>query len=71
MDGYNVTKNIKKRLPIWLIGFLILLFIDEYIKEGYLFKPSDIFKPLTHENIIVIITIALIITLIYNRFINR
>jgi len=71
MNGYNPLKNIKRRLPIWLIGFIILLFIDEYIKEGYLFKLSDIFKPLTHENIIIIIVTILITTLLYNQFINR
>ncbi|RLG98318.1 hypothetical protein DRO29_01175 [Candidatus Bathyarchaeota archaeon] len=61
MNGYEPLKNFKRRLPVWLIGLIVLTLIDEYVKEGYWFKPSDVLKPLTHENIIVILIIAVII----------
>jgi len=46
----NKPKTLK-RLMLWNIGLMILLLVDEYIKEGYFIKMSDFLKPLTHENL--------------------
>ena len=43
-----------KRLMLWNIGLMILLLLDEYIKEGYLIKASDFLRLLTHENLLLI-----------------
>jgi hypothetical protein len=47
----DTTKTLK-RLMLWNIGLIILLLLDEYIKEGYLIKISDFLKLLTHENLL-------------------
>jgi len=60
LRSYQPLKNIRKRLPIWIFGTIVLLLIDEYVKEGYVFDIHDIVKPLTHENIIVILIAILI-----------
>jgi hypothetical protein len=41
-----------KRLMLWNIGLMILLLLDEYVKEGYLIKISDFLKLFTHENLL-------------------
>jgi len=62
--GYNPLKNICKRIHLWYILFIVLILFDELLKEDYLFNPSDILKPLTHENILILGTIVYIISLI-------
>lgn len=59
LERYNPLKNIHRRLTFWLIFIICGLLADEYIKEGYLFKVSDVFIPCTHENIIVLLLIIL------------
>jgi len=48
-------KKIHLRLPILLIGLAVLLVIDEYIKEGYLFDLRDVFIVGTHEFVVVVL----------------
>ena len=59
----DVIKSIK-RLIAWNIALVIMLLIDEYIKEGYLIKIDDFIKPLTHENILSILITTLIILIV-------
>jgi len=54
-------KNIRKRIHWWYAWIIVLLLVDEYIKEGYLIKPSDFLKPLTHENLLLLATLTYII----------
>ena len=61
----ELYKRVKLRLRIWIAGLIVLLLIDEYIKEGYLFKLSDVFCIGTHENIISMLIIAWIIAEIF------
>ena len=51
---YFIMDTIKtlKRLMLWNIGLMILLLLDEYVKEGYLIKISDFLKLFTHENLL-------------------
>jgi len=64
----ELTKKWAKRLILWLGGIIILLLLDEKIKEGYWFKPEEIVIPFTHENIITALLIAiLILVYIYKR----
>ena len=44
--------------------------IDEYLKEGYIFDVSDVLKPLTHENIIVILLGILLIYTFLKRYLK-
>jgi hypothetical protein len=53
-----------KRLMMWIIGLLSLILIDEYIKEGYLINYYDFIKPLTHENILLILATILIMLIV-------
>lgn len=56
----ELIKKWKTRLKLWLIGLTILLLIDEYIKEGYLFKIEDVWNTnITHEKIILLLVIIL------------
>jgi len=59
----DIVKVIK-RLIAWDIVLVIMLLVDEYIKEGYLIKIDDFIKPLTHENILSILITTLIILIV-------
>jgi len=59
----DVVKAIK-RLIAWDIVLVIMLLVDEYIKEGYLIKIDDFIKPFTHENILSILITTLIILIV-------
>lgn len=41
------------RLEWWLLWWIIGVLVDEYLKEGYVFKPSDVLKFPTHESLLV------------------
>lgn len=61
-------KKVFTRLWFWLVWAVIGLLIDEYIKEGYLFKLEDIFNAnITHEKIIVSLIILLITIMIRKK----
>lgn len=57
-DEYEPFKNIDKRVVWWMIWINGLLLLDEFLKEGYLINISDFLKPFTHENLMLINTIA-------------
>ena len=57
----DLHKHFRERLNVWLGGGISLLLIDEYVKEGYFFKPSDVVYPGTHENLITLLFILLLI----------
>jgi hypothetical protein len=59
----NAIKTLK-RLMLWNIGMIILLLLDEYIKEGYLIKISDFLKPFTHENLLSMGLMSLVIIIL-------
>lgn len=45
-----------ERLNFWVFLGIVGVLIDEYIKEGYLLKFSDILAPfITHEQILVVL----------------
>lgn len=52
-------------LVLWLPVFIV---IDERLKEGYYIKLSDFRKPLTHENLLAVLTtLAALMGLIFGR----
>jgi hypothetical protein len=59
--------KIMKRIITWIIIVLLGVFVDEYVKEGYIFNPNDIVKIATHENIVLILLLVLIVTVLYGR----
>ena len=81
----SLQKQWKKRLPLWIAGLLVFIFlfkynfifalawviifilIDEKIKEGYWIKKSDFKKPLTHEFLILIMSIINIIIIFMKK----
>ncbi len=64
----ELKKKIWRRTEFWLIWITIGLLIDEYIKEGYLFKLKDVWNThITHEKIIVSLIILLIIIMVKKR----
>lgn len=67
----DLRKKWRNRAIIWLIWLIAMLLTDEYIKEGYFFKLSDIIIPGTHEFLITIAAIILIILSINKRYKNR
>ena len=60
----ELRKNIRKRLHLWFIFAIIFLLLDEYLKEGYLFKIEDVAKLFTHEFLITITIFSYLIYLI-------
>jgi hypothetical protein len=68
MDIKNATKNITVRAIAFIATAIAFTLLDEYLKEGYVFRPDEIFIPLTHENITLILTVVLIlITAVWRR----
>jgi len=67
---YRPLKHIKRRIVLWLLLSILGLLIDEYLKEGYIFDVSDVLKPLTHENIIVILLGILLIYTFLKRYLK-
>jgi len=57
----GALKNLAKRVWLWLVTALIFVVADEYVKEGYLFKPSDLLVPFTHEQIALSIVMAMVL----------
>jgi len=47
----EALKQVRRRL-----GLLTL--VDEYLKEGYVFKPSDLLVPFTHEQFFTLLLIG-------------
>ncbi|MHC1629276.1 MAG: hypothetical protein ACXQTI_10695 [Candidatus Nezhaarchaeales archaeon] len=60
----DLTKKQPLRLLIWYIFFLLLILIDEYVKEGYIFNPDEVLTPFTHEFLILVSSIATLIAAI-------
>lgn len=47
-------KRLSARVNLWLAAFAVCLLLDEYLKEGYFFDPSDLSKkPVSHEHLVV------------------
>jgi len=46
---------------------VFLVLADEYVKEGYLFKPSDLLVPLTHESLIAVLAVFFLAITIFRR----
>ena len=59
IEGWK--RRLWKRIHWWYAWFIVLLLVDEYIKEGYIIKPGDFLKPLTHENLLLLATLTYII----------
>lgn len=67
---YRPLKRLKRRIELWLLLAIVGLLLDEYLKEGYIFDPSDMLKPLTHENIAIILLIVLVLYHILCRYLR-
>ncbi|RLI76104.1 hypothetical protein DRP05_13500 [Archaeoglobales archaeon] len=50
----DLKRRIHIRLPVFLIGLAVLLVVDEYVKEGYLFDFRDVVIVGTHEFAVVV-----------------
>ncbi|MEM3045884.1 MAG: hypothetical protein QW057_02245, partial [Candidatus Bathyarchaeia archaeon] len=46
------------RLMLWAGGVSALILADEWLKEGYLFQPSDLLKLGTHESLLAALWLA-------------
>lgn len=54
------------RIAFWQVVFMLGVLIDEYLKEGYFFKLSDLWKiGLTHEQIFIVLLATLVLNLTY------
>ena len=62
----DLKKRIGIRKYLWLLGLLVLLLIDEFVKEGYFFNPSDVLIYGTHEFLATLDIIALILFFVYD-----
>jgi len=51
----DLKKRWRSRLVLATIALTLWLLMDEYVKEGYLFKPEDVLVAGTHEWIITLI----------------
>lgn len=67
----KIKVKLLKRITAWIVIVISGVIVDEYIKEGYLFDPSDLVKWGTHENIVMVLASALICILLYIRLHDR
>jgi len=67
----DLKKRLRVRKYVWILGLTILLLIDEYLKEGYVFNKSDILTYGTHEFIILFLLLSLILSLVLDVFYKR
>jgi len=44
-------KQLGRRLGLWLLVAALLVLADEWLKESYLFRPSDLLVPFSHEQV--------------------
>jgi len=63
----SIRKNFKTRLNWACIIGVVWLLGDEYLKEGYLFNPADVTRPLTHESLIAMIVILMLLNSSQNK----
>lgn len=61
----SIKKNFWRRLNLGAFILVLWLLMDEYLKEGYLFNPSDITRPFTHE---FLISVTVIIMICLNQY---
>ena len=61
----SIEKNFWRRLNLGAFVLILWLLMDEYLKEGYLFNLSDIFRPFTHE---FLISVTVIIMVCLNQY---
>lgn len=64
----ELLKKQPKRLNIWTAIIIMLILIDEWVKEGYILNPSDFTNPLSHEFLLII---TLLISLVLNKLIEK
>jgi len=72
MNTKEAISGLKKKMWLRLSNFSIFaiafLLVDEFIKEGYLFKVSDVLEIGTHENLISIFALVGVISyIIYKK----
>lgn len=68
----DLCKRISSRIRLWFSTALLLILIDEYLKEGYVFRFRDIGQPYpTHENIFVALAVLWSIFELLRRFSRR
>ncbi len=65
-DGLTLFQSILLRLLAFLIITAVWLLVDEKIKEGYFFDPSDLGR-LTHETLTVIVLPIILPLALYLR----
>lgn len=58
MSVREALKQVRRRLGLWLLAGALLTLVDEYLKEGYVFKPSDLLVPFTHEQFFTLLLIG-------------
>ncbi len=67
----DLKKKASVRLKIFLIFLIVWLIVDEWVKEGYIFDPSDILQPLTHEFLITLLLFLEAMFLLVPRLMKR
>jgi hypothetical protein len=64
----NGLKKLLQRLEFWCLFLALGILIDEFIKEGYLFRFEEVFTfEVTHEKFVVGFLIAFVCVFLYNR----
>lgn len=54
VDPKEIKKKFWRRVSVFSIGMAVLVLIDEWIKEGYVFDPSDITCIGSHETLFIV-----------------
>ena len=63
----EIYKKAGMRIYVWLVGLIVLLLVDEYVKEGYLYKLSDAVQLFSHEFFINCLLAILLAKFLYDK----
>jgi len=65
--GFDGLRRFWRRLPVALVFAIAWLLVDEWLKEGYIFKLSDLLVPGSHETIIIALAVGLVVSIVLGR----
>ena len=62
----EIYKKAGIRIYVWLVGLIVLLLVDEYVKEGYLYKLGDAMQLFSHEFFVNVLLAIIVAKILYD-----
>ena len=59
----QIKKKLWKRVSVFSLGLAVLVLIDEWIKEGYVFNPKDLLCVGSHEFLFLVFSVIAVVSM--------